>query len=1146
MNERRTPWVVLVFAVLTLSQAPRLIPLAGDRPEPQPAAQSSAQATEDAEPPGWKEPLRLYQEFFGLEVIGEEKKTPPADEKIAVPLAVNDGSPRLTIEQPGTPPLASSPNAIAQIQQKVHASPGFHLEFMVVLVPDPLDSHLAYEFDQALDGVQMGFANAGYLLDRQTLPWFGEGARLHSYRTSPGLLLYRKEEVQPDGCPTKVRLASVFLVGESPKQGIHKQAFWAALQLISQFQEPGPDSAYSYRIVGPSLSGSVFSLKQALLDWQERFCVDPGPCPGDFHLITGSATAPKLTNQFNELKRLWDDLIIFQRTVVSDDLLWLKAQSRLEDLGWDLQRLALLSEADTAYGQQSFDNVPPQPIEVRFPSGLGGIRSAWEADERKAPEKPLVKIPLPRTALDLILSGPAQPVDLVPQASNLTVSSDDLMLSNLLSYLRREGVGYIGIRASDVRDRIFLAKHIRRSAPGTILLTYGNNLLYAHPKSGGHLQGTLVITSFPLALEDDLWKYTFLNPGTAVPYRRQFTSSFQQGAYLAVREHMLKSIADAAGKGKNWKPSRPTAWIAVVGGDNLWPLIHLSPDNGIDFPPQDHRNDLHLLALMIVLFLLAYWLSEMRRTPHSKGTAWPDEILTHRLVVLGAALLVLMSGMLALVAALPFWNRPPGNWGAALGDRELGSVLYLAGIALAFALTLWKVSEATYPNEYPSWLRRHTGRPIRVSRPAWMATGCLAGLGALPLIAVSLQYFWMIGGPELFDMRARRFSSGLSPIPPFLLLGFALFLWLLLEHSRGRLLELHTTRWPLPPRSGGSALAGSARLATRLSQFMYHSLMTIKADRRRARLQWVRSRRFWLILTIVLLPPCIRLLYVLQPICERRATGWIFLALLVACVIAGVFSFRQFFVSWLLLERLLRRLELSSFQEAFSRISTEIKWSPMRSFGWRVPALQIPILSMDTLRAVQQLRWTSIEDLLDQSEKLLQLIFKADTEGCITAEHRSRMAFNQLLLDVSRRLAAQPGTPEIEDFLAVRLVAYLRPVFAHMRQCLLQAMACFLLALSAASVYAFQPQWFVQLALWTSIVAGVVLALWIFFQMDRNAVLSAIAHTTAGKVTFDSNLVRNLFTYAVVPVVAALAVYFPPFGRLLTNLFGSVTRLAGG
>ena len=60
-------------------------------------------------------------------------------------------------------------------------------------------------------------------------------------------------------------------------------------------------------------------------------------------------------------------------------------------MGWDLDRLALLTEADTAYGQGAAGDGEADPalgshILIRFPSRISEVRSAWEQNAKAAPD----------------------------------------------------------------------------------------------------------------------------------------------------------------------------------------------------------------------------------------------------------------------------------------------------------------------------------------------------------------------------------------------------------------------------------------------------------------------------------------------------------------------------------------------------------------------------------------------------------------------------------------------------------------------------------------------------------------------------------------------------------------------------------------
>jgi hypothetical protein len=841
------------------------------------------------------------------------------------------------------------------------------------------------------------------------------------------------------------------------------------------------------------------------------------------------------------------ETVRFERTVLSDNDLWKDANSQFFlRQGWDLKKLVRLSESDTAYGQSS-DN--QAPIDARFPSGLARIRSAWEEDERARRQPNRLVAALPRSALDPNLESQTAAVDVVPQLGKLTVPNNDAALSNLLDRLRWEGVRYITIRASDADDRIFLAKHVRRSVPGAILVLTSNSLLYAHGAIGDQLQGTLVVNSFPLTLEDEHWKDIFPGPQTS-RYRRQFSSSFQEGTYLAARRLLM-------GEAEHEDPTQ-VGWIAAVGGGKLWPISLLGPTSQVKkalselgFAKQYQRNDLGLLGIMIGLFLLAYSLNVLRRPPSGKGSAWPNEPAFRYMVWLGSALLALMSAMVLIVATLPFWNLAYGAdekrglaeaFHQALGEHLIVSSFYLAGLALAFVLTLFQLSNVV----------RSQGEEEQTKRATLLAKllALIAGLLMLAGLNSVLHRYWMVGGPELFDLRGRYFSSGLSPLPPWLLLGLAIFLWLLLELHRGRRLALQAIDWPVSPERKEPPLEGSQEIARSLDQMLKSTLPSIpflpaSVGEPKAKPAFVAPKsRFWLGLSIAVLPLLLRLIARIQPICERRPSGFVFLGLLTLCVVIGASSFRQFLVSWLTLERLLRRLALSRLQKAFENLKGEIPWSPMRSFGWRLPNFDMVSIAVRKLEEGWGFGGLVRKEVRDSISEQLRGVFLAETNRNLLAENEARTTLNRLLRDVSFSLP-EGLHRKAEEFLAIRIATFIRPVFLHMRYCLAEALVTFVLALFAVNSYAFQPKWFALFGLWAAILSGIVLTFWAFAQMDRHPTLSAIGGTDAGKLTLDHHFFWNVFNWGVVPLIAAVAVYFPPVGRVVSGLLSPILGLGG-
>ncbi|MFY9824365.1 MAG: hypothetical protein WAM82_23520, partial [Thermoanaerobaculia bacterium] len=605
----------------------------------------SCKGTMAAPPPSWCEPVRLLGDFLGR---------PPREK--------------------GEREKLASDLVQAARQQ------GYDLRFLVALVPAPPDPRL----DQALEAIQRGFAQSEYLADRVWLPWTSEGAnRLGgAAQVAPGLLLFRRTDAE--GARS---LALVLLVGETPKAGLQKAAFREALDLVADLQGAASDPTVA--LLGPSFSGSVESLRLSLLAWKEWEGEHQRRPSLAFTAATGSATAGGKDVE-EPLANLGVPLC---RTVLPDDnLRELTLGFLREKMGWDESRIALLVEADTAYGRSVLESEEAEHAET------GQKKSAQKAKTQKAktqegseeePHAPLVMVPFPShiselrtatekekaaqakaqgaqpgaqlatrsdsTVLELDLTDPGQPADLVPTfTSDLTVPTNELVLENLLRGLSREGIRYVGILATDVKDKLFLAEQVRARVPDAVLFTFDNGLLYAHPNYAQTMDGLLVFSSAPLLGEGSPWQPVSLSP-VAGRMRRQFGSELQQGIYEAVR-YLLGAQA-----------VRPRAWIMAVGNGSLWPVarlrvslpdepVHLCGDRPADAGSEESRqvegngfagkDDLEILLVAVLLVAFAWRLSRAALLERVEGDHLEREAGTRMLLVAGTVLLALAAGLL--------------------------------------------------------------------------------------------------------------------------------------------------------------------------------------------------------------------------------------------------------------------------------------------------------------------------------------------------------------------------------------------------------------------------------------------------------------------------------------------------------------------
>jgi hypothetical protein len=969
----------------------------------------------------------------------------------------------------------------------VEAAKGYDIEFLIALVPDPIDSSQDLRFDQGIEGLQAAFVDQGYLPDRFWFPWKTEAGQQELGRRMPGIWLFTRAKPKPE-------IKAVLLVGENPKLGVQKTALREAIAFVRQFP-PKAGSVEPLRILGPSFSGSSPSLRQVLNEPDllpyppiSNACLAPS-----YKIVTGTATAPGLEATFGEN--------LFQRTVVPDDELQERGFDFLQDsMGWNFDKAALLIESDTAYGQSasgSGEGVARadrkrdrDPEIIFFPGGLSNVRTEWEkSNSQKSGAGP---VEVPKSTLSLDLKGFRRPMDLVPEFSSVSPQSKDLVIANLLTAISRGGIRYVGILATDTRDKLFLAERIRKFAPDVVLFTFDNNLLYAHPEYSSALDGTLVLSSFPLFTANQDWREFFGGPKR--PFRRQFASEFQQGIFQAT----LALLQDD-------RVTKPRIWISTVGNGSLWPLADFPTKGGAARPAIliesiSGRTHLQLWLFELVLLVLGWWLWSTARPLFGLESSRhkPPGIL----LSLGLGVLWVSAAVLLILGIIPF-EASWGRW---------------AEIGLLTVLSLCYVIAMAPRRSKRQSLKEILNRPVGL-REAVPVLILWATVVALPYI---LYWLWIPDRPEFFYFRARRFSSGLSPILSLLFWSAAVFVWVYFEIRRRLVSTRRFIAWPYPNRRQ-PALLGCRALASSCRRYFKGRLP---------------SQRFWITFAILAIPPAVFLMATIQPITEPRRYGWVFTVLILFAGTLCAISFYRFLSIWLALEKVLKRLNQSPLIKTFRHISTEISWNPMKSFGWQTPSFNLMVLQAEKVKKLP----LSID--VREIDRELENIFEAERKGDVNAELKARRTLNRHFSRAGRLLARSKGDA-VEDFLAVRVVAYIRHAFLHLQYCLNQSLATALLVLLAVRIYAFEPKQFFSMCLWAFMIPAVFVTLWVFLEMDRDASLSAIGNTLPGKVTFNRVFFTNFFSYGLLPLLGILVSLFPEASRWLVSLINPLLRVTG-
>jgi hypothetical protein len=418
----------------------------------------------------------------------------------------------------------------------------------------------------------------------------------------------------------------------------------------------------------------------------------------------------------------------------------------------------------------------------------------------------------------------------------------------------------------------------------------------------------------------------------------------------------------------------------------------------------------------------------------------------------------------------------------------------------------------------------------------WRSGIAAAALGALapPLLAWLVCRRWELSNAD-FHQRVRAFASGLSPLVSLAWLVAAFYLWALVELKRRRLTAWQRIDWPMK-ETFEPALRGCSRLLDTVCWLLVRTL----------------PRSWWRRLTLAAgFGVASALIWQrMQPAVEPPEVGRLMLLLWALAALLSAISLYRFYRLWQTLRKLLVRIESTPLAGRLRKLSEELHWKPMQAFGLQMPPFQTLI---DSLVRLKQLINDGKLDLSDREaardlselDDMLGLAFAADVRGEAVIEIDNREEIQRLIRSLTDGLIRRRGDPDVADFFAVRVAAYLRYVFAQLRSALITALGPALLLLIAVSSYSFQPKGVVTLGLLVLVVGEISIAVSAFIQMSRDTVLSLIAGNPPGEVTLDFHFLSSVVTFGVVPLVGLVATQVPTIGQLLNGVLKPLLHLAG-
>jgi hypothetical protein len=547
--------------------------------------------------------------------------------------AINDGFP----SRASSPAPNPFPNCLPHLSDQQP----LHILSLMAAIEDPIHTHLGLETDRTIDGIQAAAAVATYNPYSHFLPWRPAQPTSNSEETpngesdlhQPGLLIFRKN-IPPE---QPAEYLAVFLIPELPTTGLDQQAFFIAQKIMADttartsYPTSNPNIV---RFAGPNFSGSMASFADI-----DNLLHSPSDFDPDYsiHAFSGSITSRPDHAFANP-----DSTLTLAQT---PDLDAINAfLSGVLEYGYCPEQIAILSEEGTEFGnklgretysQDEKDTHQPcqigaGPLSLHFPREISKLRNAYGAQAVQTPQTGKTTqagSSQPDISVNWQDSEASAGDDVPAYGGQQTPLSQEAALSSLTRILRRNNIKALGILATDPMDEAFLIRSFKKSSRNIRLFLRDPDLLYLSTPDAGSLNGTLLVSNYPLIPQNQFWSSDDGQKSLVT-----FPSAIQEAqynAFLALLEDLdpqLKPLERVEG---DWPAGSPRPndkllpaspfptplWLAAIGTAGHLPLTILAPDRSDQkaFALNSLRvGEPHLMAILLwivfaMLGLLHIW-----------------------------------------------------------------------------------------------------------------------------------------------------------------------------------------------------------------------------------------------------------------------------------------------------------------------------------------------------------------------------------------------------------------------------------------------------------------------------------------------------------------------------------------------------------
>lgn len=490
---------------------------------------------------------------------------------------------------------------------------------MIAVVPDPIHSGLALDFDRTLESILLAAADNHYFSSYYWLPWQQSASSSDSDQTTdpprsnpqrerqPGLVVLRYVP-EPHEWPASAaksdfaqstrtkyswnsyrKVVYLFLVAETPSLGINGEQLQNALHHERYLQgsfgarlsaQRGDEHILS--VIGPSYSGTAASLYAGLSASLSSL--------GNPKLSVTGVTSTGIASHELDPEQKGGYRSFGENTSFEQD----RFLEAIQRSGYGLDRVAILSESGTVYGSSTEETpssssssqnkcAPRVPgcyrkddeplhnvgsiLSLRFPRELSLLRNATASNTKSSSTAPT-------PYLGLSLKGDAADDTVERFSKTQTPLSIEAQLMAIANQLKAARAQFVLISASNILDDIFLAEFLHRACPDArFVMSSGGDLLFEREGENASYVGSISISPYLLSSLDlahrNRWMHSDYH---AEAIYNAATFAFQTSAAkpgIALSGYSKQS-SPAASNGHS--ETQIPLWASVVGSDGYYPV----------------------------------------------------------------------------------------------------------------------------------------------------------------------------------------------------------------------------------------------------------------------------------------------------------------------------------------------------------------------------------------------------------------------------------------------------------------------------------------------------------------------------------------------------------------------------------------------